>query len=160
MSAAHVAPLELYSDGSAEDRSMRPGGWAFVIVRGDEVLATGQGSAAKTTSLVMELEAACAALTGVLSRGWHAGTGVVLISDCSVALDVAAGRFLPRPPQYAELCRALRQATLEAGATTRWVRAHAGHRWNEHVDALAEQARAARVALIAEARLPRTRSRK
>ncbi len=136
-----MSVLEVYSDGSGEERVGRPGGWAFAIVRDDAVLATGQGHAAQTTCLVMELEAARAALAAVVRRGWHRGHEVVLISDSSIALDIAAGRFFPKPPRYAALCRALREVTLRSGATTRWVRAHSGDRWNEHVDALSRAAR-------------------
>lgn len=135
--------LELYSDGSAEERVGRPGGWAFIIVRGGEVVATGQGMAPRTTSLVMELEGALAALTEVLARGWHTTHQVVLVSDSSIALEVAAGRFVPRPERYTSLCQALRVAALDARAATRWVRAHAGDHWNEQVDELAHQARSA-----------------
>ncbi len=133
--------LEVYSDGSAEERVGRPGGWAFVIVADGEVLARGQGAARKTTSLVMEVQAAIEGLREVVARGWNVTHEVVLISDSSIALDIAAGRFVPKPKKYHALAYTLRVAALEAGAATKWVRAHAGHRWNEHVDALASEAR-------------------
>jgi ribonuclease HI len=79
--------VEVHSDGSGEARVGRPGGWAFVIVRGDEVLGRGEGRAEKTTCLLMELEAARAGLTEVLARGWHAPHGVVLVCDSSIVLD-------------------------------------------------------------------------
>lgn len=132
----------MYSDGSGEERVGRPGGWAFVIVRDGVELARGQGAAAKTSSLFMELEAARAGLAEVLARGWHVAAEVVLVSDSSIALDVAAGRFTPRPARYRAACAALRDVTQRCAATTRWVRAHAGEPWNEQVDALARAARA------------------
>lgn len=138
------APLELYCDGSAGERVGTPGGWAFLVVRGDEVLASGHGAAARTTSLVMELEAARAALHEVLARGWHRRHAVQLVTDSAIALDVAAGRFVPR--RHEALARALRAAAVEAGAATRWVRAHSGHRWNDAVDALAHEAKVRRQA--------------
>jgi len=133
--------LEVHCDGSAEERVGRPGGWAFVIVRDDEVLCERDGSASKTTSLVMELEAARSALDEVVEQRWHFTHRVVLISDCRVALEVAAGTFTPRPAKYAALSSALREVAVTSGAVTKWVRAHAGHRWNEHVDASAKAAR-------------------
>lgn len=133
--------LELYCDGSAEERVGKPGGWAFLIVRDDEVLASKSGRSASTTSLVMEFEAALFGLNEVIARGWHEGHAVELISDSSIALDVAAGRFLPK--RHVELARALRAASVTAQATTRWVRAHSGHRWNEAADALAHEAKVA-----------------
>jgi ribonuclease HI len=136
-----MATLEVYCDGSGEERVGRPGGWAFVVVRDGVEVARGHGAAAKTSCLFMELEAARAGLAEVLARGWHVGVEVVLVSDSSIALDVAAGRFTPRPARYHEACRALRVVASTCAATTRWVRAHAGERWNEEVDALARAAR-------------------
>ncbi|MDP1826499.1 MAG: RNase H family protein [Archangium sp.] len=131
--------LELYTDGSAEERVGKPGGWAFLVVCGEEVLASKSGASASTTSLVMELEAALEGLREIVARGWHTGASVELISDSSIALDIAAGRFLPK--RQVSLALALRAAAVEARATTRWVRAHSGHPWNEAVDSLADQAK-------------------
>jgi ribonuclease HI len=137
------ALLEVHSDGSAAERMGRPGGWAFVIVREDELLAVGTGGSARTTCLVMELEAARAGLVEVLTRDWQEEHRVELVSDSSIALEIASGRFTPRPRAYAAQAQALREAALATGATTRWVPAHQGHRWNERVDALAREARTA-----------------
>lgn len=134
-----VRVLEVYCDGSAEERVGKPGGWAFIVVLEDEVLAASSGHSPSTSSLVMELEAARAGLAEVVARGWHVGQVVELVSDSSIALDIAAGRFMPKRP--AALAQALRAATLEAGARTRWVRAHSGHRWNEAVDEAARVAK-------------------
>ena len=126
----------VYCDGSGEARVGKPGGWAFIVVKDDQQLISGSGAASSTTSLVMELEAALAGLRAVSARGWH---GVEVISDSSIALDIAAGKFLPK--RHGALALELRAAAVEAKATTRWVRAHSGHRWNEAVDALARKAK-------------------
>ena len=131
--------LELYCDGSAEEKVGTPGGWAFLVVRGDEVLISRTGSAPKTTSLVMELVAARSALKLVVGKGWHTQYAVELISDSSITLDVAAGRFMPKRNEA--VGAALRKLAVQAGARTRWVRAHSGHRWNEAVDGLAREAK-------------------
>ena len=131
--------LEVYTDGSAEERVGKPGGWAFVVVRSEEVLLTSNGGAPSTTSLVMELEAALAGLRAVVTRGWHLVNVIELISDSSIALDIAAGRFMPR--KHVALATSLRETARDARANTRWVRAHSGHRWNEVVDALAREAK-------------------
>lgn len=131
--------LEVYCDGSAEGRVGKPGGWAFVVVREDVVLLEKSGRADATTSLVMELEAAHRALEAVVAHGWHEGHLVELISDSSIALDIAAGKFLPK--RHVALAEALRSIAIVAGARTRWVRAHSGHRWNERVDLAAAEAR-------------------
>jgi ribonuclease HI len=145
--------LEVYCDGSGEERVGRPGGWAFVIVRDGEVRCERDGGAIKTTSLVMELEAARSALEEIVAQRWHFTHHIMLISDCRVVLEVAAGTFTPRPEQYAVRSSALRALALTSGAVTKWVRAHAGHQWNEHVDA---SARSARLRMAARARQRRT----
>lgn len=137
-----VQLLELYCDGSGEERVGRRGGWAYLVVRDDRVIASKSGGSKTTTSLVMELEAARKGLEEIVSRGWHRGQVVELISDSSIALDIAAGRFMPK--RHVELAAALRAACVEAGARTRWVRAHSGHRWNEAVDAAAHSAKVKR----------------
>ncbi|MFZ5438965.1 MAG: RNase H family protein [Myxococcota bacterium] len=138
-----MRPLFVFSDGSGEERVGRPGGWAFVVVRDDEELARGDGRAEKTTCLLMELEAARAGLAEVVRRGWHEAHAVVLVSDSSIVLDVAAGRFRPKPVALHAATDALHRLAMHARASTRWVRAHAGHRWNEVVDVRARQAREA-----------------
>ena len=140
-----VRLLEVHCDGSGEARTGRPGGWAFVVVRDEQVLAEGSGGAKVTTSLVMELEAALAGLRAVVKRGWHREHVVELISDSSIALDVAAGRFVPKT--HVVLAQALRDLAITADAKTRWVRGHSGVRWNERVDAAAEEAKRRRYAL-------------
>lgn len=131
--------LDVYSDGSAEGRSGRPGGWAFLVVRGEDVLLSQSGRAHSTTSLVMEIEGALAGLREVLRRDWHRTYAINLMSDSTIVLDIAAGRFMPR--RHVALAQNLRTAAMTVGATTQWVRAHAGHPWNEAVDLLAHEAK-------------------
>ena len=126
----------VYCDGSGEARVGRAGGWAFIVVKDDRQLISGSGASSSTTSLVMELEAALGGLRAVFARGWR---DVELISDSSIALDIAAGKFMPK--RHGALALALRDAAIASEATTRWVRAHSGHHWNEAVDALARAAK-------------------
>lgn len=134
-----TSPIELYCDGSGEERVARPGGWAYVIVRDGEVLYEGHGFEEATTSLIMELEAVRAGLEAVIAHGL---TGdVTVVSDCRIALEVTAGTFRPKPEKYHALCDALRVAAVRANAKTRWIRGHAGHPLNELVDARAHEAK-------------------
>lgn len=134
-----VALLEVHCDGSGEARVGRPGGWAFVVVRDEQVLAQGSGGAKVTTSLAMELKAALHGLRAVVARGWHRDHVVELISDSSIALEVAAGKFVPKTHDV--LARKLREVAIAADAKTRWVRGHSGVIWNERVDAAAANAK-------------------
>ncbi|MBM4777549.1 MAG: reverse transcriptase-like protein [Archangiaceae bacterium] len=152
-----TSPIELYCDGSGEERVERPGGWAFVIVRDGEVLHEGHGFEEATTSLIMELEAARAGLEAIIEHGLVGE--VTVISDCRIALEVAAGTFRPKPTRYHALCDALRAAAVRANAKTRWIRGHVGHRLNELVDARAHEAKlqgvARRAARKSRRRAPR-----
>ncbi len=129
--------IHLYSDGSAHERSGLPGGWAYVIVRGDEVIGGESGAEKKTTNNVMELTAALRALEAVVRLGLHQGAEVELITDSRVVLEVSHGA----KQKHAALGEALQVAAAQAHVTVKWVRAHSGNRWNEHVDELAHQAK-------------------
>lgn len=133
--------LLIYADGSGDDRPGKPGGWAFAVVRGEELVAEGWGHAEVTSCLAMEFAAAREGLAAVRAAGWHEHAEVELVSDCSIALEVASGRFMPKPQRHRADAEALRAAFEGLGATTRWVRAHAGNAWNEAVDLLARLAR-------------------
>lgn len=149
--------IELYCDGSGEEQVERPGGWAFAIVRDGELLHEGHGAEEKTTSLIMELEAVRAGLEAVIARGLVGD--VTVVSDCRIALEVAAGTFRPKPEKYHALCDTLRAAAVRASAKTKWIRGHAGHPLNEHVDARAHEAKLEGVARRA-ARKSRRRAKR
>ncbi len=133
--------LTVYADGSGDAAAGRPGGWAFAVVRGDELLAEGWGQVEHTTCLAMEFAAAREGLAAVQARGWHEEGEVELVSDCVIALDVASGRFVPKPQRHLADAEALRAVAEAVRATTRWVRAHSGESWNEAVDVVARAAR-------------------
>lgn len=135
--------LELYCDGSGADRVDRPGGWAFAVVRDGAALLERSGGSPKTTAFLMELEAARAALAWVVEHG--ASEPAVLISDSRLTLEVASGLRELKAARYVEPAAALRALAVATKASTKWVRGHAGHRWNERVDGLA---RAAKVAVL------------
>ncbi|MGV3623210.1 MAG: ribonuclease HI [Archangium sp.] len=130
--------LSLYADGAGAERVGRPGGWAFVLVRGDELMLERWGREEKTTSLAMELISATRGLEAVRELGVRE---VELISDCRIVLDVVRGEFLPKPVGVRGLAEQLRDVALSLRVMTKWVRAHAGDAWNEAVDALAADAR-------------------
>jgi len=137
-------PLHLFCDGAGAERTGKPGGWAWLAIEDEVVVAHGSGRLAKTSSLVMELTAVLSALEAAQAHGWHETHALVVCSDSTIALDVAKGTFVPKPPQYRALCQRVRDAFLASGATAKWVRGHAGQKWNEAVDALAATARDAK----------------
>lgn len=133
--AAAMATMSIYCDGSAHPRPGLAGGWAYVIVLGDEAVCMGSGGDRCTTNNVMEMTAALRGLQEAVSKGWHREHALELVSDSRVTLEVASGG--PLPARHVELWRELRAVFAESGAVTRWVRGHSGDRWNETVDAKA-----------------------
>lgn len=143
--------LSLWTDGSAEERSGKPGGWAFIVVEGDAEVASGAGGSASTTCVLMELEAVKQALRWAAVHAADASLEVV--SDSSIALDVAMGRFVPKP--HAELAQQLATLAKRFDVVTRKVRAHTGLKWNELADERASEAK--RAAPVPKKRKPRVR---
>ncbi len=131
--------LSLYCDGSSHSRGGLPGGWAFIGVEDDVALFTGSGGTKSTTNNLMELRAALFALREAIARGIQGQ--IELVSDSRFTLDIANGTELPT--KHRAEAQSLRQAALEAGARTRWVRGHSGDGWNEKVDAMAHEAKQA-----------------
>lgn len=136
--------MRVVCDGAGSEKMGKPGGWAFLILDDeDAVLVEARGAAAKTTSLIMELTAAAEGLEAAarLVVGGDSPREIVLVTDCRIAIDVATGAHLPKPPKYHALCKRLRDAFVAVNATARWVRGHSGEKWNEAVDARAARAR-------------------
>jgi ribonuclease HI len=130
--------LNVYCDGSAHGFAGLPGGWAFVVLRDGQVLETGQGGAKKTTNNHMELEAAIAGLR-CAQRLRRENEPISFTTDSRLTIDVARGLELPTRLEREAL--QLNDLSAALAAEARWVRGHAGDPWNEHVDALATEAR-------------------
>lgn len=150
--------MSIYCDGSSHDVPDRPGGWAFVVVRGDAVLLQDSGAQPSASNNTMELTAALKGLNAVIERSWHVDTVVELVSDSRGALDIANGTAA-LPAHDTELANNLREACATARARTRWVRGHCGDRWNEYVDALAGAAKQTLVPARAKKKAERRRMR-
>jgi len=132
----------VFTDGSCEGNP-GPGGWGFVWVEDDRIVAQGSGADAATTNNRMELSALIAAYRalpedcavkmysdsqlcvktinewaeGWERRGWRRKTGP--IANLPLVKELYA---LARRHPGVELC---------------WIKAHDGSRWNEYADALA-----------------------
>lgn len=132
----------IFTDGSAIPNP-GPGGWGAVWVVDGEPVAQDHGHDPDTTNNRMELTAIIRGIELVPE-----GRPVVLWTDSKLAVDTltswAAGwerrgwRRRSGPIQNLDLVKqawALVQARPEV--ELRWVKAHAGNRWNEYADALA-----------------------
>lgn len=139
--------LELWTDGSCLRNPNGPGGWAVVVVQDGRCAAEMSGHAPNTTNNRMEMQAAIEAIRylapgeravlhsdsqllvkgatewmrGWKRKGWKkADGGAVLNQDLWLLLDAEMERV--------------------KAVEWKWVRGHAGSRWNERADVLAVEA--------------------
>ena len=128
--------ISLYCDGASTGKSNRPGGWGFVIVHEDEVVAWHYGGDPHTTNNKMELQAAIEGLQACLSMGLDKTDAVELVSDSQYVLGVASGSY--QPVANLDLTSILQElASKIKSLRFRWIRGHSGDRWNEKADELA-----------------------
>ena len=130
----------VFTDGSASPNP-GPGGWGAVYVLNDEIVAEAHGHEEHTTNNRMELTALLAALDLV-----PRGTAAVVYSDSNLAVrtinEWAAGwekrgwRRKTGAVENLDLVRAVYENWRPELRLT-WIKGHAGYRWNEYVDRLA-----------------------
>jgi ribonuclease HI len=133
----------VFTDGSCEGNP-GPGGWGFVWVENDAIVAQKSGHAPATTNNRMELTALIEAL-----RTLPADAAVTVYSDSELCVKTlnewAVGweqrgwRRKSGPIANLELVKelwSLKNALPRV--RVQWIRAHDGSRWNEYADALAE----------------------
>lgn len=132
----------LFTDGGCVPNP-GPGGWGAVYVVDGEVVDEAHGHDPATTNNRMELTA--------IARGIElvpAGTPCTVWSDSNLAVrtvnEWAAGwerrgwKRKAGPVENLDLVRPLFEAMRSRPELElRWIKAHAGHRWNEYADALA-----------------------
>ena len=132
----------VFTDGSAVPNP-GPGGWGAVYVAGGEVVEQRHGHEPRTTNNRMELTALIQAYDMI-----PAGEAATVYTDSNLAVrtinEWAAGwqrRGWKRKAgeiQNLDLVQELYAlATARPDVELRWIRAHAGSRWNEYADSLA-----------------------
>jgi ribonuclease HI len=135
----------VFTDGSCEGNP-GPGGWGFVRVEDDRIVAQKRGSDPSTTNNRMELTALIEAY-----RALPKDAKITVYSDSQLCVKTinewAAGwerrgwRRKGGPIANLELVRALYDLVGEhPRARLQWIRSHDGSRWNEYADALATSA--------------------
>lgn len=136
--------FEIYTDGSSKDGR---GAWAYVLVRQDRspfakgrvLVREDSGAVKKAASNPMEFRAAIEALKSLSAR-----TTATLYSDSRILVDtmtVWQGNAELRPRGLETEIAELDQLVNQHEITWRWIRAHAGHEFNERCDWLCIQAR-------------------
>lgn len=133
----------VFTDGASEGNP-GPGGWGAVLVADGQVVSQDYGSEPHTTNNRMELRAMIAGLEML-----PADTVVDVYTDSQLIVNIltkwAAGwkangwkKKSPGPIANLELVkRAFDLARAKPNAHIRWIKAHAGSRWNEYADSLA-----------------------
>lgn len=138
--------IEVYSDGSGNTFDS-DGGYGWRLVVDGTMLAEGNGYLAKATNNVAEITAAIEGLKyarsylqqhSIQQAGPHS---VVLVADSQLVLGYATGAYKCKALHLAPLYIELKKAFQAVGATTRWVKGHAGDEHNEGCDQLAKAAR-------------------
>lgn len=135
----------VFTDGSATPNP-GPGGWAAVYVIGGTVVAESSGADADTTNNRMELRAL---IEGI--RLVPAGVPTVLHTDSqlaertvnawAVSWEARGWRRARGPVENLDLVRPLVEGLrARPELEVRWIKAHAGHRWNEYADQMALRA--------------------
>jgi len=132
----------VFTDGSCEGNP-GPGGWGFVWVENDRIVAEKSGADPATTNNRMELTALIEAY-----RTLPEDADVTVYSDSELCVktlnewakgwEARGWRRKTGPIANLELVQTLwKLKQSHPRVTLRWIRAHDGSRWNEYVDALA-----------------------
>jgi ribonuclease HI len=139
-----VTAVEIYTDGACRGNP-GPGGWGALLIAGARRREI-SGYEALTTNNRMELTAAIEAL-----RALKKPAAVTLYTD-SKYVCTGIEEWLPnwkkrdwrtadkKPVKNVDLWQALDEARAPHRVTWKWVRGHDGNEGNEHVDALANAA--------------------
>ncbi|MEM6793684.1 MAG: ribonuclease H [Acidobacteriota bacterium] len=120
-----------------------PGGWGAVWVRGDEVVEQRYGDAPHTTNNRMQLQALIAAYEMLpedaeLTMWSDSNLCVRTINEWAAGWQRLGWKRKTGPVENLELVqRAFSLAQSRPGVELRWIKAHAGSRWNEYADSLA-----------------------
>ncbi len=139
----------VFTDGSAVPNP-GPGGWAAVLVVDDEVVAEDFGADPDTTNNRMELTALIHAIELVPE-----GTAMTVYSDSHLAVQTitewAEGwkrrgwKRKTGPVENLDLVQQAYEAyRRRPELRLEWIKAHAGFRWNEYADELANRGRVER----------------
>lgn len=138
----------VFTDGAA-DPNPGPGGWGAVYVRGDQVVEEVSGSEAHTTNNRMELTALIAGYRllpdGTATTVWtDSNYAVRSITEWAAGWERNGWKRKTGPVENLDLVQELYAlARARPEVELRWLRGHAGSRWNEYADALATSYRRA-----------------
>jgi len=132
----------VFTDGACEGNP-GPGGWGFVWVKNDEVIAEGCGGDPATTNNRMELTALIEAykhLPEDAAVTVHSDSQLCVrtINEWAAGWEARGWKRKGGPIANLDMVKQLYVlANAHPKVELEWIRAHNGSRWNEYVDALA-----------------------
>ncbi len=132
----------VFSDGSC-DGNPGPGGWGFVWVENDGVVAEQSGTDPATTNNRMELRALIEAYKSLPEDARlivHSDSQLCVktINEWAAGWEQRGWRRKKGPIANLELVQELWDlANTHPDISLQWIKAHDGSRWNEYADALA-----------------------
>lgn len=126
--------ISIWADGASTGK-VGPGGYGWILVEKDVVLSWGYGGSPVTTNNLMEMQGLIEGMKEYIALGL---SGVSeLVSDSQISLGLASGSYSPN--KNVEQAEELRELAKKIGCRCRWVKGHAGHKYNELCDQLARQ---------------------
>jgi ribonuclease HI len=132
----------VFTDGSCEGNP-GPGGWGFVWVENDRIIAEDSGVDEHTTNNRMELQALIGAYERVpedaeLTIYSDSQLCVKTVNEWAEGWERRGWRRKSGPIKNLELVKRLYAlANAHPKVELRWIKAHDGSKWNEYADALA-----------------------
>ncbi len=138
-----MSDIEIYTDGACSGNP-GPGGWGVVVLGGAEPKEL-CGGEKQTTNNRMEMTAVVRAL-----ELFPDGQKLVLYTDSSYVKDGITKWIVGwkrngwrtsqrQPVKNQDLWQAIDQQRTRLNVDWRWVKGHAGNRWNEKADELARK---------------------
>ena len=124
-----VSLPNIYTDGSCLKNPGGEGGWAFVIVKDNEIDSIGYGSNPSTTNNRMELFAVIQALSAVDKGEYNLYTDSQLVLKCATGIWNIKANI--------ELWNEYNVVSQDKKINWYWVKAHNGNKYNEIVDKIA-----------------------
>lgn len=134
----------LFTDGGCVPNP-GPGGWGAVYVVAGEILAESHGHDPSTTNNRMELTAIARGIElvpeGTACTVWtDSNLAVRTLTEWAPGWESRGWRRKTGPVENLDLVRPLFDVLRSRPELElRWIKAHAGHRWNEYADALANE---------------------
>jgi len=141
-----MSEIRIYTDGGCQGNP-GPGGWAYVAVRGDELIHQDSGSLHQTTNNQMELTAVTRALQWAQAQGQenaeiHTDSQYVKNGITTWIHNWMKNGWKTAskaPVKNKEYWMALHEVNQALKVSWHWVKGHAGHQWNELCDQLVKK---------------------